>query len=136
MLLTLAVLFTATVIAAEPVTAELHAPAAIAGTVTLTDARGETFDAPGVQLTLTCETMANAPQVATSDEHGAFRFADVPPDRCSIAADLPGFGGVTECAVVRAGETLPVTLHLEVAASDAGIRVVAKGDSGDRKDRR
>jgi hypothetical protein len=136
MLLTLAVLFTATVTAAEPVTADLHARAAIAGTVTLTDARGETFDAPGVQLTLTCETMADALQVSTSDEHGAFRFADVPPDRCTIAADLPGFGGVLECAVVRAGETLPVTLHLEVAASDAGIRVVAKGDSGDRKDRR
>ena len=136
MLLTLVAALTATVVVAEPVTADLQARAAIVGTVTLTDARGETFDAPGVQLTLTCETLTNASQVATSDEHGAFRFADVPPDRCSIAADLPGFGGVTECAVVRAGETLPVTLHLEVAASDAGIHVVAKGDSGDRKDHR
>jgi hypothetical protein len=136
MLLTLVAALTATVVAAAPVTADLHARATIVGTVTLTDARGETFDAPGVQLTLTCETQANAPQVATSDEHGAFRFADVPPDRCSIAADLPGFGGVTECAVVRAGETLPMTMHLDVAAIAADIRVVAKGDSADRKDHR
>jgi hypothetical protein len=136
MLLILAAALTATVVAAEPVATEPHARAAIVGTVTLTDATGETFDAPGVQLTLTCETVANAPQVATSDEHGAFRFADVPPDRCSIAADLPGFGGVTECAVVRASETLPVTMHLDVAAVAAGIRVVVKADSADRKDRR
>jgi hypothetical protein len=56
-----------------------------------------------------------------------------PPDRCSIAADLPGFAGVTECAVVRARETLPVTMHLDVAAAAAGIRVFGKGDSADRK---
>ena len=136
MLLILVAALTATVVAAEPVTADLHARPAIVGTVTLTDARGETFDAPGVQLTLTCETMANAPQVTTSDEHGAFRFADVPPDRCSIGADLPGFGGATEGAVLRAGETLPVTMHLDVAATAIGMGVVAKGDSADRKDHR
>jgi hypothetical protein len=135
-MLLILVALTVTVVAAEPVIADLHARPAIVGTVTLTDARGETFDAPGVQLTLTCETMADAPQVATSDEDGAFRFADVPPDRCSIAADLSGFGGATEGAVVRAGETLPVTMHLDVAATAVGMGVVAKGDSADRKDHR
>ena len=136
MVLILVAALAATVVAAEPVTADLHARTAIVGTVTLTDARGETFDAPGVELTLPCDTIATAPQVATSDEHGTFRFADVPPDRCSVAADLPGFNGVTECAVVRAGETLPVTMHLNVAAVAAGIRIVAKGDSIHRKNHR
>jgi Carboxypeptidase regulatory-like domain len=124
MLLALAAALAATVVAADPITAVTHGDGAIVGTVTLTDARDEAFDAPGVRLTLTCTTMPTATRVAISDDHGAFRFIDVPPDRCSITADLQGFAAATEFAVVRRAETARVAMHLDVAAVGAGVQVV------------
>jgi hypothetical protein len=117
---------TAMVVATEPATPGAGSHGAVAGTVTLTDARGETFEAPGVQLTLSCETTLDEPRAATSDEHGVFQFADVRPDGCSLSADLQGFGTVTTNLVVRAAETSRVEIHLDVAPVGTGVRVVAE----------
>lgn len=126
MLLALAALFTATVVATEPTPAAAGSQGAVAGTVTLTDARGETFGAPGVRLTLTCAATAGAARIATSDDSGAFRFSDVRPDHCSIEADLQGFANTTAVAVVPVGETVDVAIHLDIAPVSAGIEVVGE----------
>src|SRR6185295_17116989 len=82
MLFALAALLTATVVAAEPTTSGAGSHGAVAGTVTLTDTRGERFDAPGAELVLACGTTPDEPQAVASDDHGVFRFADVRPGRC------------------------------------------------------
>ena len=127
MLFTLAAILTATVVVtAEPTTAAAAVHAAVAGNVILTDARGEKFEAPGVELVLACAKAHEEPRTATSDRHGAFRFTDVGAGRCSLTADLQGFGtAITEVAV-PAAETVQVEIHLEVAPVDSGVRVVGK----------
>jgi hypothetical protein len=132
MLLLLAALFAATVVAAEPPPADVHARAAIVGTVTLTDARGETFGAPGAQVALACPGAADNEREATSDEHGVFRFAGVRPGRCTLTADLQGFGRVTTDVAVRAAETVQVEIHLDVEAVGTGVRLVAGSRVGTR----
>jgi hypothetical protein len=113
----------ATVVVADPGTVP-GGHGAIAGTVTLTDASSTTYDAPGVRLTLTCGATPDDVRVATSDDRGTFRFHDVLPDRCSIDADLPGFANAAALAVVRAGDTVHVAVHLDIAPVGTGIRVV------------
>jgi Carboxypeptidase regulatory-like domain len=126
MLLFFAALLTATVVAAAPIGTGAGPHGAVAGTVTLTDASGKTFDAPGVRLTLTCAATPDAVQVSTSDDHGAFRFRDVLPDRCSIDAELQGFASATALAVVRVGDTVHAAIHLDIAPVDTGVRVVGE----------
>ena len=125
MLFALAALLTATVVAAEPTTSGAGSHGAVAGTVTLTDARGERFDAPGAALVLACGTTPDEPQAVASDDHGVFRFADVRPGRCVLSADLQGFATVTTAVVVRIAETVQVEIHLEASPVDSGVRVVA-----------
>jgi hypothetical protein len=117
-----AAVLTATVVVAEPFTAVASGQGRIVGTVTLTDARGEMFDAPGVRLTLICDTTATEPQAAASDDAGLFDFGNVRPGRCSLNADMPGFGAVTANVVVRAAKTLHVDVHLDVEPLIAGTR--------------
>jgi carboxypeptidase family protein len=126
MLLALVTVLAATLVAAEPTTPGAGSHGVVVGTVTLTDARGETFDAPGVEVTLTCDATPDEPSVAASDEHGLFRFADVRPGRCSLTADLQGFATMTADVIVPAGETLRAEIHLEVTPVDSGVRVVAE----------
>jgi hypothetical protein len=123
MLLTLAAILAAAVVAAEPVVSSAGSHGAVTGTVTLTDASGKRFDAPGVRLRLTCPATPDA-RVATSDDHGTFYFRDVRPDRCSIDADLQGFARATALAVVRADDTVDVAISLETTPVRIGIRVV------------
>ena len=126
MLLMLAALFAAmTVVAADTSASPTGSHGAVNGTVTLTDARGEKFDAPGVQLALACPGTGDEQRAATSDDHGAFRFAEVLPGRCSLTADLQGFGRVTTNVVVHAADTLRVEVHLDVEAVGTGLKIVA-----------
>lgn len=122
----LAAAITATVVAAEPTTSGAGSHGAVAVTVLLTDARGERFEAPGVELRLSCATAPDEPRAGASDEHGVFQFADVRPDSCSLSAELQGFGRVTTNLVVGAAETLGVEIHLDVAPVSTGVRVVAE----------
>jgi hypothetical protein len=125
MMLALAAVLTATVVTAEATTPSAGSHGAVAGAVTLTDARGETFEAPGVELVLACATTPES-LTATSDEHGIFRFTDVRAGRCALSADLQGFGKVTTDVVVGAAETPKVEIHLDVAPVATGVRVVAE----------
>jgi hypothetical protein len=127
MLFALAAVLTATVVATEPTPSGAGAAAhgAVAGTVRLTDAHGQPFDAPGAELTLTCDTSRHDPQVTTSDERGMFRFVDVKPGKCSLTAELPGFAPAASAVVVRGGQRWQADIHLEAVPVDAGLQVAA-----------
>jgi len=127
MLFALAAVLIGSIVAAEPATPGGDSHSTVVGTVTLTDARGEAFDAPGVDLALACAPTPDEPQSAATNEHGVFRFADVRPGRCSLTAELQGFGTVTTTIIVPAAETLAVEIHLAVAPLEAGIGVVGQG---------
>ncbi len=98
------------------------AGALIAGTVTLTDATGAVVAAPGVRITMTCTTITG-PRIAVSDEAGAFRFANVSPDTCSMTTDLQGFAPDTAQTTVGRHETASVVLRLATVPVRAGVSV-------------
>jgi Carboxypeptidase regulatory-like domain len=127
MLLAFAVLLTATVVAAEPTTSSAGSHGAVSGTVALTDARGERFDAAGAELALACGTTPDEAKTAAADEHGVFDFADVKPGRCVLTADLQGFATATTEVAVRNGETVKVAIHLKASPVESGVRAVAAG---------
>ena len=129
MLLTLAALLISTVVAVHTPASPATSLAAVKGTVTLTDARGEKFDAPGVQLELACRATGDDQRSATSDRHGIFQFADVAPGSCLLTADLQGFGKVTTKLVVRPAEAVDVAVRLDVEAVGSGPRVIAGSTS-------
>ena len=127
MLLAFAVLLTATVVAAEPTTSSAGSHGAVSGTVALTDARGERFEAAGAELALACGTTPDEAKTAAADEHGFFDFADVKPGRCVLTADLQGFATATTEVAVRNGETVKVAIHLKASPVESGVRAVAAG---------
>jgi Carboxypeptidase regulatory-like domain len=117
---------TASLVATEPTASAAGSHGDVAGTVTLTDAKGERFEAPGAEIVLACANTPDEPRTAASDQHGVFQFADLRPGDCSLTADLQGFGRVTTNLVVRAGEALHLEIHLDVIPVSSGVRVLAK----------
>ena len=69
----------------------------------LTAADGDTFPGEGVRVTLACAAEGTA-RTEISDARGAFRFMNVPVDRCSIDADVQGLRMRPVTAVTVAGE--------------------------------
>lgn len=96
--------------------------ATIAGTVTLTTADGATFSGEGVRLILACATRETR-RTEVSDEHGAFRFLDVPVDSCSIQADLQGFAAPPVSVVTVAGQVIATQLYLGIVPLRVGVNV-------------
>jgi hypothetical protein len=96
--------------------------ATIAGTVKLTAADGRTFSGEGVRLTLACAADGTT-RTEVSDEHGAFRFLNVPVDRCSIQADLQGFAAQTVTVVTLADRVVATHLHLGIVPLRVGVNV-------------
>jgi hypothetical protein len=96
--------------------------ATIVGTVTLTAADGDTFAGEGVRVALGCGT-ESATRTEVADEHGAFRFLNVPVDRCSIEADAQGFVAPPVTVVTAAGETVGADVHLGIAPLGVGVNV-------------
>jgi hypothetical protein len=95
---------------------------AIVGTVTLTAADGRTFAGEGARVTLACLTEGTT-RTEVSDEHGAFRFPNVPVDSCSIQADVQGFVAQPVSVVTAADQVSSTVLHLGVAALRVGVNV-------------
>lgn len=94
----------------------------VTGTVMLTAADGDTFSGEGARVTLTCAANGTA-RTEVSDEHGAFRFLNVPVDRCSIEADVQGFVSQTVSVVTVAGQVVATDFHLGIATLQAGVNV-------------
>jgi len=94
--------------------------ATVAGTVTLTATNGVTFAGEGARVTLACAADAMT-RTEVSDEHGAFRFLNVPVDTCSIEADVQGFAAQTMRVVTAADEVARTELRLRIAPLRVGV---------------
>jgi hypothetical protein len=102
--------------------------ATIVGTVTLTAAGGDTFAGEGIRVVLACAT-ERATRTDVADEHGAFRFLNVPVDSCSIEADAQGFVAPPVMVVTAAGETVGTDVHLGIAPLRVGVNVAGTASS-------
>ena len=99
-----------------------HTGTTIVGTVVLTDAAGETFAGDGVRVLLACGA-DDVTRTGVGDEHGMFRFLNVPAGSCSIQADVQGFVAPAVLVVTVAGETTEADIHLGVAPLSVGVSV-------------
>ena len=115
-----------TVFAAASAGAAVAPNATVMGRVTLTDADGGTFSGEGVRVTLACAAEGTA-RTEVSDERGAFRFLNVPADRCSIVADVQGFLGQPVDVVTVADQVVATDLHLGIAPLRTGVNVAGTG---------
>jgi hypothetical protein len=119
------IVFAATVISAVasvPAIAGANPSATIVGTVTLTAADGGTFPGEGARVTLACPADGTT-KTEVSDEHGAFRFLNVPVDGCSIQADVQGFVAQPIMVVTAADQVTATDLHLGIAPLRVGVNV-------------
>jgi hypothetical protein len=94
--------------------------ATVAGTVTLTATDGATFAGEGARVTLACVADAMT-RTEVSDEHGAFRFLNVPVDTCLIEADVQGFAAQTMRVITAADEVAQTDLRLRIAPLRVGV---------------
>jgi hypothetical protein len=111
-----------TLLAARSVAASGGPSATIAGTVTLMATHGDTFSAEGARVTLACAADGTA-RTEISDEHGAFRFPNVPVGSCSIEADVQGFVAPPVTVVTAADGMVVADLHLGIAPLRVGVIV-------------
>ena len=111
-----------TVFATASTGAAVNPSATIIGTVTLTAADGGTFAAEGARIVLACERDQTA-RTEVADEHGTFRFLNVPVDRCSIEADVQGFVAPPVSVVTAADQIVATDLHLGIAPLRTGVNV-------------
>jgi hypothetical protein len=96
--------------------------ATIVGIVTLTTADGSTWAGDGARVALACGTDRTT-RIEVADDHGAFRFLNVPVDSCSIEADVQGFLAQPVTVVIAAQQFVGIELHLGVEPLRAGVNV-------------
>jgi len=100
--------------------------ATIAGAVTLTAADGSTWAGDGARVALACGADRTT-RTEVADEHGAFRFVNVPIGSCSIKADVQGFGTQPITVITAAQQVIGVELHLGIAPLRVGVNVGGTG---------
>jgi len=112
-----------TVLTALSAVAAVSPSATIVGTVTLTAADGGTFAGEGARVVLACGA-ENTTRTEVADEHGAFRFLNVPVDSCLIEADVQGFRASAVRVVSAADQGVAADLHLGIAPLRVGVNAV------------
>ncbi len=121
-LLNVSVAMVLTAFAPASVMAAVSPSATIVGTVTLTGADGSTWPGDGARAALTCGADRTT-RTEVADDHGVFRFLNVPMDSCSIEADVQGFLVQPVTVVIAAQEVVGIELHLGVVPLRAGVNV-------------
>ena len=96
--------------------------ATLRGTVTLMAADGLTAAGDGARVVLVCGAERTT-RTAIADDHGGFRFLNVPVDTCSIDADVQGFFAQPVTVVTAARQVVEVDLHLGVVPLRVGVNV-------------
>ena len=109
--------------------------ATIVGTVTLTAADGSTWAGDGARVVLACETDSTT-RTEVADDHGAFRFLNVPVDSCSIEADVQGFAAPPVTVVTADQQVVPIDLHLGIAPLRVGVNVLRRAGRSDARHHR
>jgi hypothetical protein len=94
----------------------------IVGTVTLTTADGGAWAGDGARVALMCG-VDRAARNEVADDHGAFRFLNVPIDNCSIEAEVQGFYAPPVPIGVSDEQVVEVGLHLGVVPLRVGVNV-------------
>jgi hypothetical protein len=121
-LLNLSVAIVLSAFAAASATADDSPSATVVGMVSVTAADGGAFPGEGARVTLTCPADGTI-KVEVADDHGSFRFLNVPVDSCSIEADVQGFEAQPVSVVTDAGQVAASDLHLGVAPVRVGVNV-------------
>jgi hypothetical protein len=121
-LLNLSVVAVLTALPPAVATAGANPGATIAGAVTLTAADGGTFAGGGARVVLACQPHGTM-RTEVADEHGAFRFLNVPVAACSIEADMQGFAAQTIKVVTAADRIAGTDFHLTIAPLRVGLKV-------------
>jgi hypothetical protein len=119
-LLTVSVAIVLSAFAPASAIAGLSPSATIVGTVTLTAADGSTWAGDGARVVLAC-VVDGTTRTEVADDHGVFRFRNVPIDRCSIEAEVQGFLAQPVAVVVASHGVVGVDLHLGVIPLRAGV---------------
>ena len=96
--------------------------ATIVGTVTLTAADGSTWAGDGARVALACGA-GRTTRTVVADDDGAFRFLNVPVDRCSIEADVQGFVAPPVSVVTATDQIVATDLHLGIAPLRTGVNM-------------
>src|SRR5262249_56498482 len=78
--------------------------------------------AAGVRLTVVCAAETDA-RTGVSDEHGMFRFENLPIDTCNVTTDLQGFATGTLQAVTASGQVTTLRFVLETTPLFSGVVV-------------
>jgi hypothetical protein len=107
----------------SPALAAVSPSATIVGTVTLTAADGGTFAGEGARVVLACGAEKTT-RTEVADEHGAFRFLNVPVGSCSIEADVQGFHAPAVSVVTAADQAVGADLHLSIVPLRVGVNAV------------
>ena len=113
-----------TMLAVVSTGAAVNPSATVIGTVTLTAATGDTFAAQGARVVMACESDRTL-RTEVADDHGSFRFLNVPSDRCSIEADVQGFVAPPISVVAAADQVVTTDLHLGIVPLRTGVNVRA-----------
>ena len=111
-----------TVAASVSAVAGVAPGATVAGTVTLTAAGGGTFPGEGARVTLAC-AVDGTTRTEVSDEHGAFRFLNVPVDTCSLQADVQGFAAPPVTVITAVGQVAGTDIRLGITPLRVGVNV-------------
>ncbi len=95
--------------------------------ISVTDQQG--LPVPGVELSLSGDTLIGGTQVRVADERGQFLFVELLPGRYSLDATKPGFGGVSHVDI-------PISINREhkidvkmVAGQVEEVEVIEKQDA-------
>jgi hypothetical protein len=96
--------------------------ATIVGTVTLTAADGGTWAGDGARVVLAC-VVDGTTRTEVADEHGVFRFRNVPIDNCSIEADVQGFVAQPVSVVAAVDQVIAIDLHPGIVPLRVGVNI-------------
>ena len=96
--------------------------ATIVGTVTLTVADGSTWAGDGARVVLAC-VVDGTTRTEVADDHGVFRFGNVPIDSCSIEADVQGFIAEPVSVVAAADQVIAIDLRPGIVPLRVGVNV-------------
>jgi hypothetical protein len=102
----------------------LHAQSINSGTVVGTVRDPSQMLVPGAQAEIR-NSVTGYKQTATTDETGAFRFNNVPPNMYDLVITAPGFSDLTEPLEVRSSVPMSLTYTLKMGQVATSVSVTA-----------
>jgi Carboxypeptidase regulatory-like domain len=98
------------------------------GTVSVSDANGQTERLPGASLNLQRAIPGQATRSAVTNDQGEYKFTDLAAGVYTLQVGLNGFKQHKESLTIRAGITMVANIGLELEGVSGNVTVVANGD--------